>query len=299
MKRILITGINGLLGQQCVHEFESDYELIGLDIQPSCVFDNVDYHTVDLTKRDRIKATLIETKPDYIIHAAAFTNVDGAELQREACWKINVESVQHLAHYAEKINARMIHLSTDYVFDGKSGPYRETDIPRPVGYYGKSKLASENILIQTGIPHSIVRTMILYGAGIQVRPNFATWLITQLKSGQQVQIVDDQFGNPTIADDVSAAIRRIIEKDKWDIFHISGAELTDRYSFAIQIAREFELDSDLIVKTSTTALKQQAHRPLRSGFILDKAIHELKYQPMSIEESLKNLKKRLKKLKLL
>ncbi|MBN2009229.1 NAD(P)-dependent oxidoreductase [candidate division KSB1 bacterium] len=300
MKRILITGINGLLGQRCFYEFKDDFEIIGLDLHSSSIVSpKVSYYTIDLTQRNQIKEVLLHEKPDYILNMAAFTNVDGAENQRELCWKVNVESVEHLAYFAHKIGAKLVHVSTDYVFDGKSGPYRETDVPAPLGYYGKSKLAGENALRKSDATFAILRTMVLFGTGIDIRLNFVTWLIQTLKEKKEVTIVDDQFGNPTLADDLTKAIRCVIERDKWDLFHIGGLEIIDRYHFAVEIARYFDLDPKLINRTTTTALNQQVPRPLKSGFILEKAITELNHHPMTIETSLKILKKQLKKAKLL
>ncbi|MDW7681208.1 MAG: sugar nucleotide-binding protein, partial [bacterium] len=146
------------------------------------------------------------------------------------------------------------------------------------------------------VKHAIVRTMVLYGTGIAVRPNFVTWLIAALQQKRQVNIVTDQIGNPTLADELAAAILKIIQVEKMDIFHVSGSEIVDRYHFALKIAEVFDLDSDLIKPIQTQQLKQIAPRPLKSGFIIDKAVRELDCELSDAEQGLKKIKKQLKKL---
>lgn len=297
MDKVLITGANGLLGQKCVQLFSPDYEVLGIDIQDNAYVKNKNYvyQKSDITQRTTLKKDVLPFFPKYIINTAAYTNVDGAEANKEVCWKINVEGVKNLIYIAGKINAKIIHISTDYVFDGENGPYTETDTPKPLGYYGKAKLASENVLIQCDLEFAIARTMVLYGAANNVRPNFVTWLIEKLRNKEKLTIVDDQFGNPTLADDLALAIKQIIQHEKWDLFHVSGGELVDRYTFALKIAEIFKLDKSLITAIKTTDLKQQAPRPLKSGFILDKLKKELGLEMPGIEQSLKTLKKQFRK----
>ncbi len=297
MDKVLITGANGLLGQKCVQIFSPDYEVLGIDIQDNSYINNKNYvyQKSDITQRTVLKKDVLPFFPKYIINTAAYTNVDDSETNKEVCWKINVDGVKNLIYVAGKINAKIIHISTDYVFDGKNGPYKETDTPRPLGYYGKSKLASENALIKCDLEFAIARTMVLYGVTNNARPNFVTWLIEKLRNKEKLTIVDDQFGNPTLVDDLANAIKQIIQHEKWDLFHVSGGDLVDRYTFALKIAEIFKFDKNLITAIKTTDLKQQAPRPLNSGFILDKLNEELGLEMPRIEQSLKAFKKQLKK----
>lgn len=297
MEKIVITGVNGLLGQKLLEQVHHKYLILGIDLHDAPFNKKIkfEYRQLDLTKRRPIKDLIAEYQPNYIVNTAAMTDVDGCETQKELCWKINVEAVENLIYGVRNTGVKIIQLSSDYVFDGNNGPYSEASVPKPLGYYGKSKLASENLLIAAGIDHAIVRTMVLYGYGIEIRPNFVTWLIEKLKNGESVKIVTDQFGNPTLADDLARAIFRIIERNKWDLFHISGSELIDRYSFALKIADVFKLDKSLIAPITTPELNQPAPRPLKSGFILDKAKAELGIEMSNIEEGLKILKKHDKK----
>lgn len=300
MEKLLITGVNGLLGQKLLEQAYDKFSVMGLDLQEEPFNKKIkfEYRRLDLTNRRAAKDMILSYYPHYLIHTAAMTDVDGCEVEKEKCWKINVEAVDNIIHATRKIGTKIVHLSSDYIFDGKKGPYNEMVAPSPLGFYGKSKLASENLLNASDVEHAIVRTMVLYGSGINVRANFVTWLIEKLKKGESVTIVTDQFGNPTLADDLAAAIMRIVESKKWDLYHISGRELIDRYGFAIKVADIFKWNRQLISATTTSELKQPALRPLKSGFIIDKAVSELDIKMSGVEDGLKILKKQYKKFKL-
>jgi dTDP-4-dehydrorhamnose reductase len=297
MEKLIITGVNGLLGQKLLEQGNNKYTVLGIDIQeaPFNKKTKFKYHQLDITKRRQLKELVSSYQPDYIVNTAAMTDVDGCETLKEKCWKINVEAVENLIYAVRKTGTKIIQLSSDYVFDGKNGPYSETSVPKPLGYYGKSKLASENLLISAEIESAIVRTMVLYGDGIEIRPNFVTWLIEKLKNGESLKIVNDQFGNPTLVDDLAGAIFKVIERKKWDLYHVSGSELIDRYNFALKVADVFKLNKNLITPITTPELKQPAPRPLKSGFIIDKARADLDIEMSNGEEGLKKLKKQSKK----
>lgn len=295
MKKVLITGCNGLLGQKLIQEFIQDFEVHGLDIHEQCFLDQFDvgYDKVDITNRRKIVNFINQLAPNVIVNAAAYTNVDGAETEKEMCWKINVTGVENLVVAARKTGAHLIHVSTDYIFDGKNGPYTETDTPKPSGYYGKSKLAGENVIKNSPVKWSIIRTMVLFGAGVNLRPNFATWLIQQLRAEKPVRIVDDQTGNPTLADDLADGIHEVARQEKTGIYHMSGSDILSRYDFSRLIAEEFGLDSKLISRIKTSDLQQKAPRPLKSGWILDKTHNELGLTFMTARESILHLKHQL------
>ena len=297
MEKLIITGVNGLLGQKLLEQGHNKYHILGIDIHetPFIKKTKFEYHQLDITNRQQLKKLVSGYQPDYIVNTAAMTDVDGCETHKEKCWKINVDAVDNLIYAVRKIGTKIIHLSSDYVFDGKSGPYSETSIPKPLGYYGKSKLASENLLIAGEIEYAIVRTMVLYGDGVDIRSNFVTWLIEKLRAEQTVKIVTDQFGNPTLVDDLAHAIFQIIGHKKWDLYHISGSELIDRFHFALKIADIFKLNKELIIPITTAELKQPAPRPLKSGFMIDKARAELGIEMSNVEQGLKKLKKHPKK----
>jgi dTDP-4-dehydrorhamnose reductase len=296
LKRVIVTGSNGLLGQAVVRKFRTNYYLIGCDLAQEN-FNTEEpphlYYRIDLTKRSEIKKFFAEKAPDIIINTAAYTAVDGCEEEKELCWSTNVKSVELIIEACETFSPIFVQISTDYVFDGNSGPYRETDKTMPLGYYGLTKYSTEKLIRSSNLEYIIARTMILYGTGPRVRPNFVTWVIDQLRQGNKIQVVNDQIGNPTLADDLAEAIYRLIEKQEYGIFHISGRESCSRYEFACIIADVFSLNKSLIQEINSAKLEQKAPRPLNSSFILDKLNNTLDWIPEGIEESLKKLKSQL------
>jgi dTDP-4-dehydrorhamnose reductase len=231
--------------------------------------------------------------PTTIINAAAAADVDWCELHREDAWKINVVGVEHLIEAARKVGARLIHISTDYIFDGTHGPYSEDDKPNPISYYGKSKLASENAVRIAGIPYTIFRTIVLYGTGIGVRDNFPTWVVKNLRACRTIHCSEDQFSNPTHVNDLAFAAVKGFELNRDGIYHICGSERVSRFQFAVRTAELFGLDAGLIQRVKSSALNQTAPRPLVTGFVTLKAQTELGMHPMDITQGLTLLKREL------
>ncbi|MCW8824766.1 MAG: dTDP-4-dehydrorhamnose reductase, partial [Ignavibacteriaceae bacterium] len=271
--RIIITGANGMLGQRAVEYYSSkeNIELLASSVEDKSVIDSADYISCDIKSRDKIKKVIYDYCPDFIIHTAAFTNVDLSEKMREDAWKINVKGVEYIAEAARAIDAQIIHISTDYIFDGKNGPYHENDLPNPIGYYGRTKLASENALKISGTLFTILRTNVLYGFARNSRPDFVRWVINSLTKKERIRIVKDQINNPTFIDDLVQAINKIIEFKKTGIYNIGGKEFLSRYEFTNRIADYFKLDKNLITPITTAELNQPARRPLKSGLLILKA----------------------------
>ncbi len=293
-KRILVVGANGMLGQRVVKFYseQDNAELLGCSIEPEAVYKNADYVCCDLSKRESIKKIVYDFYPDFIINAAAYTNVDKSETERELAWKINVKGVEYLAEMCRVLDAHLIHISTDYIFDGTKGPYSENATPNPLGYYGRTKLASENALKISGALNTILRTNVLYGVA-DSRPDFVRWVVNSIRSGKQIRIVIDQINNPTFIDDLVQAISKVIEFGKQGIYNIGGKEFLSRFDFTLRIAEFFNLDKKLILPINTPELNQPAPRPLKSGLLILKAETELSYCPHSINESLAIMKKEL------
>lgn len=285
--RILIVGSNGRLGQSLTEKLKNKVktELLCCSIEKESLFDDVEYRQVDMTKKEEVKKVVLDFVPDFIINAAAYTNVDKCETEREIAWKVNVAGAEYFAQYARLVDAHITHISSDYVFDGEAGPYSETDKPNPISYYGRTKFASENALKISGTKYAIVRTNVLYGPSEFGNPDFVNWVIESLSNGKEVNIVTDQINNPTFIPDLADGIIQIIDYDKDGVFNIGGAELLSRYDFTIRIADYFKLDKSLINKIKTSDLNQPAPRPLNSGLITLKAETELNYKPLSIEET--------------
>lgn len=285
-KRVLIIGSNGMLGQSVVSLFSQNenYELHLASFEEKSFFEDYSYTQIDIGNKKEVKKLLLDFYPDFIVNLAAYTNVDKSETEKELCWKINVNAIEYLAKYCVPANSHLIHISSDYVFDGEDGPYSESDLPNPVGYYGRSKLAGENIIKRFNIPHTIIRTNVLFGATKFGRPDFVKWVKDSLESKTKIRIVTDQINNPTFLNDLSGAIKSVCELKKTGIYNIGGSEILDRLEFTRKIADYFNLDFELVEPILTKELKQAALRPLKSGLINLKAETELNYKPRSLNE---------------
>ena len=292
MRTICVTGGNGLLGSKVLSAACGMYRLISIDLRkaPTVWYDNLEYIQGDVTDRKSIYDQIARSRSDCVIHTAAFTDVDGCEKEKEKAWRVNVCGTENVALACKALGAKMIHLSSDYVFDGKDGPYGEDDEPNPISFYGKMKLESERIIRNILENFVIARTMVLYGYSPGVRMNFVTWLIDKLSRGEKVQVVMDQYGTPTLADDLAKILVILFQKDGQGIYHTAGREWISRYNFAQRVAEIFNMDSSLIVKTMSDCLKQQAPRPLMSGLKIDKICQEMGATFQSVKESLFTMK---------
>lgn len=297
-KRILVTGGNGLLGQKVNQLFSRYQEMDVLTTAKATELADpsvsVGFHKLDITDRKAVVEIVKNFEPDIIINCAAMTHVDKCETDRQLCWSINVDGVKHLSDAARITDSKLIHISTDYIFDGKGGPYREDAKVNPISYYGKSKLASENIIISSGVDHVIFRTMVVFGVGKKVKANFATWLEQELRLEKKVSIVTDQIGNATLADELAEAIYISVKKNISGIYHAAGRDILSRYDFAVRLAHFFGYNSNLITPILTKDLNQPAPRPLHSGLLVLKAETDLGMKFSTLEQAFTQFKLQLK-----
>jgi dTDP-4-dehydrorhamnose reductase len=295
MKRLLVCGSNGLVGQRLalVLGHTTEFEVLHTSHHRNFYLDRelFDYTQLDITSRSDVKSLVLSYRPDIIINTAAVSSVDDCEKQRENAWRVNVNGVEHLTDAARLIGAKIIHLSTDYVFDGKSGPYRENDRVNPINYYGKTKLAGENVILAGGVQFAILRIILVFGTGNNLKKNFATWVIESLRRREPIRCAADQVSNPTYVGSVANAVMNVIGRGSCGIFHVCDGDRLSRYDFAVKIARAFGLDEALIAKTAAAGLNQAAPRPLSTGFVIDKACSEFGFEPMTIESGLEALKR--------
>jgi len=298
MKKVLIFGSNGLLGQSLVQVLKADFTIIAASRgeKNKSILPDEDYHKLDMTHRAEMVDFIQAQRPDIIINAAAYTNVDGCESDKEACWDANVHAVENIIDGANGLETVLVHVSSDYVFDGMQGQYSEEDELSPLGSYARSKMAAENIVTHAPMDHIIARTQVLYGYAKDVRLNFATWVISRLSVGKNIRVVIDQIGNPTYVDDLSESILRLLQNREYGLFHISGPETLSRYDFALIIAEVFDLNPDLIDKIITADLEQAAPRPLNSSFIIDKLVNRINWKPGDVRQGLLKLKSKLQKV---
>jgi dTDP-4-dehydrorhamnose reductase len=291
-RRILLTGSNGLLGQKLVallHE-QADVELLATSRganKLAALYPQVRFVPLDVTSREQVEHMLRAERPTHLIHTAAMTNVDECELNREACWEQNVTAVENLVAACSDLGIHLIHVSTDFVFSGEAGPLTEDAVPAPVNYYGKSKLAAERAVQASTGKWAIVRTVLVYGTAHDYgRTNIVLWVRDSLRAGKRIQVVDDQFRTPTLAEDLAQGCWLVARHEATGIYHISSSELLTPYQMARQVADYFGLDQQLIVRVDSSTFTQPARRPARTGFIIRKAQQELGYQPHTFAEGI-------------
>ena len=295
MKKVVITGSNGLLGQTLMNlllKEQDTYEVFGLSRgENRSGRSDFKYYSVDITDQLTLTNILEEIAPQFIINTAAMTNVDACEDDKENCKKLNIDVVQNLTNICEKIKAHLIHISTDFIFDGVQGFYKETDSSNPLNFYGLSKLKSEEVLINSEINFTILRTILVYGKVNNLgRNNIVLWIIEMLENGKEITIVDDQFRMPTYVEDLAMACKLAIDKKAKGIFNVSSSQLLSIYEIAQQIAQVFELDKNLIKPISTVTLNQKAERPPKTGFDLLKTNSYLEFYPKTFQEDLLRFK---------
>jgi dTDP-4-dehydrorhamnose reductase len=295
--KILVTGANGLLGQKLVKLLSANDEIQLMATarqQSSIPVGRGSFHRLDIEDEKQVNSLIDALKPSVIINTAAMTQVDDCELHREKCWKANVTSVQYLVNACAFHNAHLIHVSTDFIFDGTHGPLTEEEKPSPVNYYGESKLAAEKIIQASTISWAILRTVLVYGVTPDMsRSNIVVWVKKSLEQGKTIQVVNDQWRTPTLAEDLAMGCYLAAIKKAKGIYNVSGKDFMSPYDIAIKTAEFFKLDKSLIKPTDSNQFKQPARRPLNTGFIIDKAKRELGYQPHSFDEGLAVLKSQL------
>ncbi len=297
--KILITGSNGLLGQKLIKLLgnKPDIELLATSKGANRVSnqEGYKYQSLDITNQQEINTIFDAFKPNVVINTAAMTNVDACEDDKELCWDLNVNAVKYMIAAAEKYNTHLIHLSTDFVFDGEAGPYKETDQPNPLSYYGKSKYEAEKLLQASNIKWAIARTIIVYGVAENMsRSNIVLWAKEALAKGNPLNIVDDQFRSPTLAEDLAMGCWLIAEKQAEGIYHLSGKDNLSVLDLVYAVADFYGYDKSIITPISSASLNQAAKRPPKTGFILDKGYNDLDYSPCSFEEGLAIITEQLK-----
>ncbi|MFT7249513.1 MAG: dTDP-4-dehydrorhamnose reductase [Psychromonas sp.] len=298
MKKILITGSNGLLGQKLVSLLlkENNAELVAtargenrLPLKEGYTFD-----TMDITDLENVNEVVDRYKPDILIHTAAMTNVDQCETEKELCWAQNVTAVEYLVKACERNKTFLLHLSTDFIFDGSAGPYDENDEANPVSFYGWSKLASEHLVKGAKTKWAIARTVLVYGIAHDMsRSNIILWVKKSLEEGKKINVVSDQWRSPTLAEDLAKGCTLIAEQEAEGIFNISGKDVLNPYQMAHLTADYFGLDKSLINEATSATFSQPAKRPPKTGFIIDKAVNDLGYKPASFEEGIVFLAKQI------
>ena len=304
--KILITGSNGLLGQKLVYKLRSKpgVSLIAtarganrLVQQEGYVYDSL-----DITDRNNVEQVFAKYLPDVVINTAAMTNVDACETEREASWLMNATAVDYQVKALEELKTKntaykphFIHLSTDFIFDGTHGPLDENEKPNPLSYYAEGKLEAEKIVQASSLDWAIARTVLVYGIVDNMsRSNIVLWVKSNLEQGKTINVVDDQFRTPTLAEDLADGCILIAEKRAKGIYNISGKDFYSILELARVVADYYGLNKELIKPSKSTDIKQPAKRPPITGFIIDKAKNDLGYDPHSFTEGIKILEDQIK-----
>lgn len=310
--KVLVTGANGLVGQKLLQKMYEENGKCLLEQQlpkweicaisrgnsrlPSALEATLEYKSIDITEFDKLSAYVLATEPQWIVHAAATTKVDDGELYPEKTQLTNVAATEHLVRLAEKVNAFFLYLSTDFVFSGEGdGLYSEEDEPNPINFYGKTKWEAEKIVRNSKTSWAIVRTCLVYGTNFQLnRSNIVLWVINNLRQGNPIRVVADQWRTPTLVEDLAQGCLAILDRQAKGIFHLAGKDFLRPYDLAHLTAQVFELDARLISPTDASQFKEIGKRPLKTGLDISKAQAELDYSPRSVLEGLQLMKEQFK-----
>ena len=290
LMKIMILGANGFTGRRILRRLSSQHQVMACSLHPDILPETgYLFQTLDILNTDETDTLLKDFQPEVLINASALSVVDYCEQHPEEAYALNVSAVKHLAEYSQANSCRLIHLSTDFVFDGRaSAPYKETDSTNPVNYYGKTKRWSEEVIEQTCENYVIVRVEVVYGKPFPGQHGNIVHLVkTRLENGQSLRVVSDQFRSPTWVEDIARAIESLLSDKYQGIYHICGGETLSVADIAFRTAKYFGLDSSLIQPVTTEEMNEATPRPLFSPMSTKKAFREFGYQPSKLEEGFK------------
>jgi len=285
--KVLVTGAAGLLGGKLANVLSREYEVVPTHRTQALHPDSM---RMDIVDGEEVFEVLREARPDVVVHAAAETNVDKCETDRESAWKVNAAGTRNVAEACAKIGAKLIYISTDYVFDGKKGLYTEDDEVNPINYYGLTKLKGEQFVRDLCEDYVITRTSVLYGWHSR-KLNFATWVVDSLRNGKEVSVVEDHYNSPTLADNLAEMTLGILKSKASGIYHTAGAERIGRYEFALKIAEVLGLNRALIAPIRMRDVKAWvATRPVDSSLCVDRVRREIGASPLCLNEALERFR---------
>ena len=287
--KIMILGANGFTGRRILKRLAHNHQVMACSLHPDILpEEGYQFQTLNMVDTDATDSLLKDFQPEVIINASALSVVDYCEQHPEEAYALNVSVVKHLAEYSQANSCRLIHLSTDFVFDGTtSGPYKETDSPNPVNYYGKTKRWSEEAIEQTCTNYAIARVEVVYGKPFPGQHGNIVHLVkSRLENGQGIRVVSDQFRSPTWVEDIARAIESLLSEKHQGIYHICGRETLSVADIAYRTAKYFGLDTSLIQTVTTEEMNEATPRPLFSPMSTEKAFREFGYQPSKLEEGL-------------
>jgi len=286
MEKVFVTGGSGLVGSRVVEAICEKYEVTySFNRNPNAIGSGTPLQ-LDISSETCIKK-IVELKPDVVVHTSALADVDYCEKNPHEAYAVNVNGTRNVAIACREVGAKMVHLSTDYVFDGTKGGYSEEDVPNPINRYGHGKLESERIVASMLNDWVLARTTVIFGWNrIWQRKNFAAWVIDSLRHGTMVRLVTDQFSSPTLAENLAGALVELAASNKKGVYHIVGNDCLSRFDFGLKIADVFSLDPGLITPVTSEELSQAAPRPKKNCLSNKKAARELETRLLNAEEAL-------------
>lgn len=296
--KLLITGSNGLTGQAIlrVANHHKEIEIIATSKQPNRSPYPVKFELLDITRKEKLNYLLDLYQPDAVIHTAAISQIDECEKDKISCHQINYEAVENLAEACASRQIFLVHMSSDFVFEGNSQiPYKTYDKRNPVNYYGECKLKAEDALIESACKHAIVRTALVFDYPQNInRNNIFRWIYHSLSDKKHIKLVDDQFRTPTFVDDLAESLIQIASLKKDGIWHVCGEEQISVYHFGLRIAEHFHLDRNLISPVSSSSLQQAARRPAKTYLDIRETLAEIQHIPNNISQAFSVIESRIR-----
>jgi len=285
--RVAVTGANGLLGGEAVAQLAGRHEVLALGRGPCRLPPGpFAWADADLGDGSSVERALLAFQAEAVLHAGAFTDVDGCERDPEAAWRVNVGGTEQVARACRRLSARLVAVSTDYVFDGEAGPYGEDDVPNPRGAYARTKRCGEEAALLVAPGAAVARVAVVYSGRPGAKSSFATQVVEKLSRGEAVRAFEDQLVSPTLAANGAAMCLELLLDTRYaGVLHASGATVLDRVDFARRLARRFGLRGD-VVPVRTADVKLLAPRPLRGGLEVDRAAALLRNRPLPVDEAI-------------
>ncbi len=291
MDKVLVIGASGLLGHKAMLLGSKKYKMYGT--YNAHKTDGKNMFRLDVTKKESVQRLIEKIKPDLVIDTHTLPNVDYCEEHPDEAWDVNVNGIRNAAEATRSLGAKFVYISTAFVFDGTKREYFETDAPNPVNCFGQTKLMGEALLTALDVNHIIVRTSMLYGFGGTGKVSFIPWIINKLMAKEKIDVISDQFLNPTLVDKLVETIFKLYELDSSGIFHVTDKECMSKYEMSVAAARVFGLDHKLIIPITSAKMAMVAKRPKRISMNSSKVEMETGIKMLKVADGLKIFKNQM------
>ena len=288
--RLFITGISGLLGLNLALQARDRFQVSGCYHAHPIAVDGIQPLKVDITSLRALEEALHAYRPDVVVHTAGLTNVEECEANPALAHRMHVEATQHVAEIANTLPAKLVHISTDHLFDGTAPWKTEADVPNPINAYARSKLEAEGVTLKVCPDALIIRTN-FFGWGTPIRMSFSDWILHGLAESRELTMFSDVFFTPIVINDLVDAVFQLIARKATGVFHVAGGERLSKYTFALQLAELFNYPKDKIRDISVDDFPFRAKRPKDMSLSSKKVEHYLGVRMRSVQESLDRLKR--------